>query len=145
QSFRGLPHRCQWVGEKDGVAFINDSKATNVGATLAALGGISGSVVLIAGGRAKGADFAPMVEIAREKLKGAVLIGESAEALCAVLADVCPTELAGGMDDAVSCAFSMASAGDTILFSPACASQDMFLDYQVRGDAFVREIQVLLS
>jgi len=145
QSFHGLPHRCQWVGEKDGVAFINDSKATNVGATLAALNGISGSVILIAGGRAKGADFTPMVELAREKLKGAILIGESAEALRSVLADVCPTELAGGIDDAVSCALFMASAGDTILFSPACASQDMFLNYQVRGDAFVKEIQVLLS
>jgi len=68
QSFHGLPHRCQWIGEKDGVAFINDSKATNVSATLAALSGISGSVVLIAGGRAKGADFTPMGELAREKL-----------------------------------------------------------------------------
>ena len=73
------------------------------------------------------------------------MIGESAETLRSVLADVCPTELAGGIDDAVSYALFMASAGDTILFSPACASQDMFLDYQVRGDAFIKEIQVLLS
>lgn len=145
QRFRGLPHRCQWVGEWAGIAFINDSKATNVGATVAALKGLSGPLVLIAGGRAKGTDFAPLAEFAGGKLKGAVLIGESAEELQTVLASVCPTGFAGGVRDAVECALSMATAGDTVLFSPACASQDMFFDYQARGDAFVREVCGLMS
>lgn len=145
QRFRGLPHRCQRVGEWAGIAFINDSKATNVGATVAALKGLSRPLVLIAGGRAKGTDFAPLAEFAGGKLKGAVLIGESAEELQAVLASVCPTGFAGGVRDAVECALSMATAGDTVLFSPACASQDMFFDYQARGDAFIREVWGLMS
>ncbi len=141
--FPGLPHRCQWVGEKDGVTFINDSKGTNVAASVAALEGLEGPFVLIAGGRSKGADFGPLAASARGKLLGAVLIGEASEQLEAVLSDCCPTRVAGDLPAAVELAWALATSGATILLSPACASLDMFTDYTVRGDAFTATVQDL--
>jgi UDP-N-acetylmuramoylalanine--D-glutamate ligase len=120
------------------VTYVDDSKGTNVGATLAALQGLLGPLVLIAGGLSKGQDLTPLAAASRGKLRAAVLIGAAAAELEGVLDGVCPTVRAADMDDAVSQAAALARAGDTVLLSPACASQDMFRDYQERGELFAR-------
>jgi len=135
-----LPHRCQKVAERSGVVYVDDSKGTNVGATVAALNGIPGPVVLIAGGLSKGASFAPLAEVAPKRLRAAVLIGEAAGQLEAALAGHCPTRRASTMPEAVAVAASLAAPGDTVLLSPACASQDMFADYRERGEVFSRAV-----
>lgn len=147
QSFPGLPHRSQWVRTVDGVDWINDSKGTNIGATMSAISGIGGSmqgkIVLIAGGQGKGADFtelrAPMVDYVR----AVVLIGEDADKLEKALADVVHIIRAPSLDAAVSAAKSQAKPGDVVLLSPACASWDMFKDYSHRGDTFVAAVDDL--
>lgn len=136
QAFAGLEHRCALVAERRGVAYIDDSKGTNVGATLAALNGFEGPLLLIAGGLAKGQDFTPLAGAARDKVKRALLIGQAAPALAAALGDVCPVEHAATLADAVALAAAHALPGDTVLLSPACASQDMFVDYRERGEVF---------
>jgi len=143
QEFTGLPHRCQWVAERNGVTFINDSKGTNVAASVAALEGLEGPFVLIAGGQSKGADFGPLAASARGKLLGAVLIGEAADKLTTVLSGICPTRVASSMDAAVDFAAKIATSGTTVLLSPACASLDMFVDYMDRGDAFIAAVRSL--
>jgi len=143
RSFAGLPHRCQLVADRRGVAYIDDSKGTNVGATLAALNGFAGPLVLIAGGLGKGQDFSPLASGARGKLRAAVLIGEAAGEIAGVLAPLCPLARAASMDEAVAKAADLARRGDTVLLSPACASQDMFKDYKERGDLFARAAQRL--
>ncbi len=134
--FRGLPHRSQLVAARRGVRYVDDSKGTNVGATLAAVAGLEGPLVLIAGGEGKGQDFAPLAAAFRGKVRHAVLIGRDRERLAAVLAGVCSTEFAPDMDAAVAAAARIAAPGDLVLLSPACASLDMFRDYAARGDAF---------
>jgi UDP-N-acetylmuramoylalanine--D-glutamate ligase len=141
--FAGLPHRCQLVAERRGVVYIDDSKGTNVGATLAALNGLSGPLVLIAGGLGKDQDFSPLASGAHGKLRAAVLIGEAAGEIAAVLAPLCPLARAGSMDEAVAKAAELALRGDTVLLSPACASQDLFKDYKERGELFARAAQRL--
>lgn len=143
RGFRGLPHRCQLVAEVGGVRYIDDSKGTNVGAAVAALEGVEGPVVLIAGGRGKRADFAPLALAAGGRVRAAVLIGEAAGELEAALAGACPCERARDMTEAVARAASLARPGDTVLLSPACASLDMFTDYRARGEAFVRAVAEL--
>ena len=143
RAFPGLPHRCQRVAERKGVTFVDDSKGTNVGATLAALRGLDGPLVLIAGGLSKGQDLAPLAAGARGKLRGAVLIGAAAAELERVLAPICPTVRAASMGDAIARAAELAKSGDTVLLSPACASHDMFRDYRDRGEQFARAAQVL--
>ena len=143
ESFRGLPHRCQLVAERRGVHFVDDSKGTNVGATLAALEGLAGPLVLIAGGLGKGQDFGPLAAAARDRVRAAVLIGASAAELATVLAPVCPIARAGSMASAVEQAAALAQPGDTVLLSPACASQDMFRDYRDRGETFARAAREL--
>jgi len=138
RSFTGLPHRCQRVAERKGVTFLDDSKGTNVGATLAALNGLAGPLVLIAGGLSKGQDLAPLAPGARGKLRAAVLIGAAAPELERVLEPICPTVRASSMAEAVARAAELAQRGDTVLLSPACASQDMFRDYHDRGEQFAR-------
>jgi UDP-N-acetylmuramoylalanine--D-glutamate ligase len=138
RTFAGLPHRCQLVAERRGVAYIDDSKGTNVGATLAALHGFAGPLVLIAGGLSKGQDMTPLASGARGKLRAAVLIGAAADEIAAVLGSLCPLARAASMDEAVRAAAGFAARGDTVLLSPACASQDMFKDYKERGDLFAR-------
>lgn len=140
-AFEGLSHRCRQVAEHAGVRFIDDSKGTNVGATIAALTSLDGPIVLIAGGVGKGADFAPLARAGRDKLKAAVLIGEAAGPLAAALAGVCPVVRAASMEQAVAAAHECAAAGDTVLLSPACASQDMFTDYRQRGEAFAAAVK----
>jgi UDP-N-acetylmuramoylalanine--D-glutamate ligase len=143
REFTGLPHRCEHVATRRGVDYVDDSKGTNVGATLAALHGLAGPLVLIAGGLGKGQAFAPLAAGARGKLRAAVLIGASAPELGRVLAPVCRTVHARSMSEAVARAAELAEPGDTVLLSPACASQDMFRDYHERGQVFARAAQEL--
>lgn len=143
RTFAGLPHRCQLVAERAGVTFVDDSKGTNVGATLAALDGLPGPLVLIAGGLSKGQDLAPLAAASRGKVRAAVLIGAAAAELDALLAPVCVTARAASMAEAVKRAAALARRGDTVLLSPACASQDMFRDYRDRGEQFARAAREL--
>jgi UDP-N-acetylmuramoylalanine--D-glutamate ligase len=143
--FQGLPHRMQFVAEHDGVRWFNDSKGTNVGATLAAIEGLEGPLVLIAGGDGKGADFTPLANALRDKGRGCVLIGRDAPLLEAVLADVLPVRHAADMGGAVQQAAAMAIPGDTVLLSPACASTDMYRNYVERGEFFMRAVQEVVS
>jgi UDP-N-acetylmuramoylalanine--D-glutamate ligase len=136
RNFGGLPHRSQVVAERRGVRFVDDSKGTNVGATLAAVAGLSEPLVLIAGGDGKGQDFAPLAEGCRGRVRYAVLIGRDRERLAAALDGICPTEYASDMEGAVAAAAAVAQAGDLVLLSPACASLDMYRDYAERGDLF---------
>jgi UDP-N-acetylmuramoylalanine--D-glutamate ligase len=145
RSFTGLPHRCQHVAERQGVTFVDDSKGTNVGATLAALKGLTGPLVLIAGGLSKGQDLSALAVGARGKLRAAVLIGAAADELERVLGPTAKTVRATSMEDAVARAAELARRGDTVLLSPACASQDMFRDYRERGERFARAAQGLPS
>lgn len=136
RDFPGLPHRSQWVAEFDGVAWYNDSKGTNVGATLAALQGMSGKVVLIAGGLGKDADFTPLRQAVVEKARAVVLMGRDASLIEAALDGVVPVVRAVTMQDAVAQARYLAQSGDVVLLSPACASFDMFSGYEERGQVF---------
>jgi UDP-N-acetylmuramoylalanine--D-glutamate ligase len=143
QSFPGLPHRSEWVADVAGVRYVDDSKGTNVGATMAAVAGLPGPLVMIAGGDGKGQDFRPLAEAFRGKVRHVVLIGKDAPALAAALQDTCATETVASMQEAVTAAARTARAGDTVLLSPACASLDMFRDYGQRGDAFAAAVRGL--
>jgi UDP-N-acetylmuramoylalanine--D-glutamate ligase len=145
QRFTGLPHRMQWVAEIDGVQWINDSKGTNVGATVAAICGLSGNLILIAGGQGKGADFSPLREAVAEKVRTVILLGEDASTIDTALAGGVPVVHAQDMDDAVDLARAAAKTGDTVLLSPACASFDMFDGFAHRGQVFMRAVQGLMS
>jgi UDP-N-acetylmuramoylalanine--D-glutamate ligase len=137
RSFPGLPHRCQWIAELNGVNWYEDSKGTNVGATLAALEGMPGNkVVLIAGGQGKGQDFAPLRPAVSARARAVVLIGEDAPLIAKALAESVQLISAGSMEEAVEHAAAAAQPGDTVLLSPACASFDMFTNYVARGEAF---------
>jgi UDP-N-acetylmuramoylalanine--D-glutamate ligase len=144
RSFRGLPHRMQRVAEHEGVLFLDDSKGTNVGATVAALAGMRRPVVLIAGGDGKGQDFSPLAPAVKARARAVVLIGRDAEQLArAIAASGVPVERAAGMDEAVQAAFRASRAGDAVLLSPACASYDMFRNYVHRAEAFVSAVRRL--
>jgi len=143
KEFPGLPHRAQWVADIKGVRYIEDSKGTNVGATLAAVQGMSGPLIVIAGGQGKGQDFAPLAPAFRNKVRCAVLLGQDAPQLNTVLKDVCATTFVSSMEEAVTTAANLAQQGDTVLLSPACASLDMFRDYAHRGDVFVQAVKGL--
>jgi UDP-N-acetylmuramoylalanine--D-glutamate ligase len=143
ESFPGLSHRSSWVADVGGVRFIDDSKGTNVGATIAAVAGMAGPLVVIAGGEGKGQDFTPLAAVFRGKVREAVLIGKDASAIASALQDVCETRNAASMEAAVAEAQRVAHAGDTVLLSPACASFDMFRDYGHRGDVFAAAVMAL--
>ncbi|MEQ9004619.1 MAG: UDP-N-acetylmuramoyl-L-alanine--D-glutamate ligase, partial [Pseudomonadales bacterium] len=141
--FRALAHRCQTVAEVRGVTFIDDSKATNVGAVLAALGGLGPQysadrprLLLVAGGDGKGADFSPLAEPVQRYVKAVLLIGRDAPLLEQALSGTVPLERAADMAQAVAAAMRRAEHGDVVLLSPACASLDMFRNYAERGDVF---------
>lgn len=140
REFPGLPHRCQWVARVREVDYVNDSKGTNVGAMLASLQGFAGPVVLLAGGQAKGGDFAPVGPVMAAKGRAAVLLGADADSIETVLAGVVPVHRAANMDEAVHTAAAAAQPGDTVLLSPGCASFDMFRDYQDRGERFAAAV-----
>jgi len=147
QSFAGLPHRCQWIRTLDGVDWINDSKGTNIGATISAIAGIGGAmhgkIVLIAGGLGKGADFCDLRQVVTEYVRTAVLIGTDANKIEAALSDLIPVSHAANLEDAVLKARSEAKAGDVVLLSPACASLDMFRDFNHRGELFASLVEQL--
>jgi UDP-N-acetylmuramoylalanine--D-glutamate ligase len=143
ESFPGLAHRSAWVADLRGVRYVDDSKGTNVGATIAAVAGLEGPLVLIAGGEGKGQDFAPLAAAFRHKVRHTVLIGKDAAALERALAGVCATERATSMAGAVTAAARAARPGDTVLLSPACASLDMFRDYAERGEKFAAAVRAL--
>ena len=137
REFNGLPHRVQLVAEAGGVRFYDDSKGTNVGASVAALEGFTVPVVLVAAGDGKGQDFAPLAPAVKAHARAVVLIGRDAEALAAALAGTgVPIERAKTMEEAVSTAHRLAKPGDAVLLSPACASLDMFRNYGHRGEVF---------
>jgi UDP-N-acetylmuramoylalanine--D-glutamate ligase len=143
--FPGLPHRMQLVARKQGVDFINDSKATNVGAAVASVESIDGIIVLIAGGESKGGDFDDLSNAVSDRLRAAVLIGSDADRIADALADKAPVVIANDIDDAVVQAAGYAESGDTVLLAPGCASFDQFPNYMARGDAFAAAVQGLPS
>jgi len=145
QSFAGLAHRSQWVADLDGVTYVDDSKGTNVGATLAAVAGMEGPLVMILGGEGKNQDFTPLAAAFRGKVRCAVLIGRDAAALEQVLGGVCPIARATTLPAAVAAAAAAAQPGDTVLLSPACASFDMFRDYAHRGAVFAQAVRELAA
>jgi UDP-N-acetylmuramoylalanine--D-glutamate ligase len=135
--FGGLEHRLEIVAEIAGVRYVNDSKGTNVGATVKSLESFPGGrVILIAGGQGKGADFEPLVPAVKQRVKATILIGQAREKLQAILQGVCPTQAAASLDEAVEVAAAAAAPGDVVLLSPACASFDMFRDFEERGRVF---------
>jgi len=140
-AFTGLAHRTQWLAEIGGVRYVNDSKGTNVGATLAAVDGMPGPLVVIAGGDGKGQDFTPLRAAFTGKVRAAVLIGRDARVLGQALGGVCALHYADSLEAAVECAARVAQPGDTVLLSPACASLDMFRDYKHRGEVFADAVQ----
>jgi UDP-N-acetylmuramoylalanine--D-glutamate ligase len=144
-SFTGLAHRSQWVADVNGVTYIDDSKGTNVGATLAAVAGMPGPLVMILGGEGKSQDFSPLQAAFRGKVRHAVLIGRDAAALEAALQGACTLEHAATLEEAVRAAAAAAQPGDAVLLSPACASLDMFKDYAHRGAAFAAAVRNLAA
>lgn len=149
RSFQGLPHRCELVCECKGVSYVNDSKATNVGATLAALEGLGASnrkqLVLIAGGDGKGADFAVLKPAVERFVKAVVLLGKDAAALQGALRDVVETVRVADLAEAVATAQDISDVGDLVLLSPACASLDMYQNFMERGAHFSRLVRELSS
>ncbi|NOX42205.1 MAG: UDP-N-acetylmuramoyl-L-alanine--D-glutamate ligase [Gammaproteobacteria bacterium] len=135
--FRGLPHRMQWLGNYNHVDWYNDSKATNVGATVAAVGALTGKVVLIAGGEGKGADFSPLKKIVEQKAKAVVLLGQDAELIAHALGSNVKVVFVENMEEAVKSANELADEGDSVLLAPACASFDMYGGFEERGLDFM--------
>jgi UDP-N-acetylmuramoylalanine--D-glutamate ligase len=144
RKFKGLDHRMQRVAQLRGVTWVNDSKATNIGACVAALEGYLHKVILIAGGQAKGADMNELAPAIVEKAKIVVLMGKDAPLIKQALeGSSVPVYSAENMVQAVQIAASLASVGDTVLLSPACASLDQFKDYQDRGNKFTKAVMGL--
>jgi len=144
-SLRGLPHRCEFIGEIDGVSFINDSKATNVGAAVSAISGLSvgKNIILIAGGEAKGQSFEALSKAVNGACKHVILIGEAAGEIAKSLPTEAAVAFADSLNAAVEMAAGSASTGDVVLLSPACASFDMFTNYEQRGNAYREAVQRL--
>jgi UDP-N-acetylmuramoylalanine--D-glutamate ligase len=150
RSFRGLPHRLERVALRGGVAWYDDSKGTNVGASIAALRGLGQRAVLIAGGDGKGQDFAPLAEAVRAHARAVLLIGRDAPLIeralrAAALPAAIALERCRTLEDAVARAARIAASGEAVLLSPACASFDMFRDYRERGEKFARAVRALGS
>ncbi|MBL8202184.1 MAG: UDP-N-acetylmuramoyl-L-alanine--D-glutamate ligase [Chromatiales bacterium] len=143
RGYRPLPHRMALVARRNGVAWIDDSKATNVGSAATSIGGVAGPLVLIAGGDGKGASFEAIAAALRGRESAAVLLGRDRELLAAALAGVCPVHLVADMRAAVSKAAELARPGWTVLLAPACSSLDMFRDYAARGMAFSAAVAAL--
>lgn len=143
-NFKGLPHRVEWVTNIDDVDYYDDSKGTNVGATCAALSGLSQKVVLIAGGDGKGQDFSPLKEAVSANARAVVLIGRDAALIEAeLLSTNVPMYYAADLPEAVTIARKLAQIGDAVLLSPACASFDMFKNYVHRAEVFVAAVKRL--
>ena len=146
RSFRGLPHRMQRAALRAGVEWLDDSKGTNVGATVAALRGLGRPAVLILGGDGKGQDFSPLAPAVRERAKHVLLIGRDAALIHRALKETGnPIEKKKTLEEAVTRAAELAHPGDAVLLSPACASFDMFRDYKHRGEVFAAAVKALKS
>ena len=148
KGFTGLAHRCQWVGERGGVSYYDDSKATNVGAALAAIEGlgtdIAGKLVLIAGGDGKGADFSSLRQPVAAHCRAVVLLGRDADKLAAVFDGAVDIVRVDSLQAAVQQAAAVAQSGDAVLLSPACASLDMFKNFEERGRLFAQAVEALV-
>ena len=137
-NFTGLSHRCEWVAEVDGVEFFNDSKATNVGAAVAAINGLyqqDRDMILIAGGQDKNSDFLPLADAVKSSVKSVILLGQDADKIAVIIPEE-KIQRVNDLSQAVSAAKSALNNSGTVLFSPACASFDMFNNFEHRGDAF---------
>jgi len=147
REFKGLPHRCQFIRERAGVRWYNDSKGTNVGATQAAIEGlgseIPGKLILIAGGVGKNADFSSLLPCLEKYTRHVVLMGEAANDIANVIQQRVATSFANTMDEAVKKAANVAMPADSVLLSPACASFDMFNNYEHRGQVFTEIVEKL--
>ena len=147
KTFAGLPHRCQWVRERHEVNYYDDSKATNVGAALAAIEGlgadIDGQLVLIAGGDGKGADFSSLRGPVAQHCRAVVLLGRDAGLIADALGDAVPQVRVASLDEAVQRCAELAEPGDAVLLSPACASLDMFKNFEERGRLFAAAVEAL--
>ena len=145
KAYRGLPHRCQFVAERNGVHFIDDSKGTNIGATLAALKGLSsdGKIWLILGGQGKGQDFSLLSQAVSDCCAGVIVIGEAAQDIVHHLSNVVSLSQAATLKIAVDQAAAAAVPGQIVLLSPACASLDMFANYIDRGEQFQSAVAAL--
>jgi UDP-N-acetylmuramoylalanine--D-glutamate ligase len=145
KEFKGLPHRMQTVANHSAVQWVNDSKATNIGATTTALNNIEKDIVWIAGGQGKGADFTELKSSINSHIKHVVLIGEDAGQIEKVLTGLVPVSRAASMQAAVDCAAELAEANSVVLLSPACASFDMFSSFENRGDEFARCVNTVIA
>lgn len=143
ESFKGLEHRLELIGEWKGVFVYNDSKATNVASAITALQSLEGPIILMAGGRDKGSSYSPMRSIIKERVKDLILMGEAKEKMRTAFQDLVPVHLVDNMEEGVRVAWRLAQDGDVILLSPACSSFDMFQDYQDRGRTFKKMISTL--
>jgi len=143
--FKGLPNRLEYTNRVNGIRFFNDSKATNVDAAIRAVESFDNPLILIAGGRHKGSNYQPLVQACRGNVKGAVFMGEAASLLAEAFKHEIPFSLADDMKDAVSRAYGMAQSGDIVLLAPACASFDMFRNYDHRGRVFKAAVEDLLN
>lgn len=144
-TYGGLPHRMQQVGEHAGVRYYNDSKATNVSAVAGSLSGFPGQYVLVAGGRHKGAPYTPLRAVLADHARGLVLLGEAAELLAEDLSGVAPIVRAETLEEAVRLAADLAQPGEAVVLSPACSSYDMFTNFEQRGEAFAAAVAQLGS
>ncbi|MCK5905756.1 MAG: UDP-N-acetylmuramoyl-L-alanine--D-glutamate ligase [Gammaproteobacteria bacterium] len=144
RDFEGVEHRSQWIAYINHVNWYNDSKGTNVGATVAALAGMSGNkTVLIAGGQGKGSDFTPLEAVVSKKARAVILMGEDAGKLAEAFKAFPHTFFVSTMQEAVNLAAEQAQENDNVLLSPACASFDMFKNFEERGDVFVEAVRKL--
>ena len=145
KQYRGLPHRCELIGQVNGVRFIDDSKGTNIGATSAALEGLAGAgqIWLIIGGQGKGQDFSLLKPVLAQINVRLLVMGEATEEICAHLGQDAPIEVMSSLEDAVNLSAASAQPGDIVLLSPACASFDMFTGYVERGERFQAAVAAL--
>jgi UDP-N-acetylmuramoylalanine--D-glutamate ligase len=142
--FRGVAHRIEFVRELRGVQYFNDSKGTNVDSTIKAVESFGEPIVLIAGGKGKGQDFGPLAVASRRRVRNVVVIGEDGDRVAAAfLAEGIPVTRSGPFEEAVTTAMKLANPGDVVLLSPACASFDMFDNFEHRGDVFKKLVERL--
>lgn len=143
ETFRGVTHRLEYIRKKDGVSFYNDSKCTSVPALMRALNAFQAPIILISGGRDKDQDFTPLADLVKRKVKNLILIGEAKEKVNRSIGDFSETFLVGTFEEAVLIAYQKSRNGDVILLSPACASYDMFKNYEERGEYFKKIVAQL--
>ena len=145
EGFAGLPHRMEFVREVNGVAYYEDSKGTNVGSVVKSLESFAANITLIAGGKDKGGEYAPLAELVTQRVSHLILIGEAKERIKRELGDLTDTHLVDTLEDAVTLASRLTVPGGVVLFSPACSSFDMFRNYAERGERFKSKVRSLVD